>query len=60
MAIGSVIKYHMSLAMRQRVLQQTIREFLSGSSLSANRVIGNYRMNKNRAKARMIFCACAG
>ena len=32
----------------------------SGSSLSANRIIGYYRMFQWRANARMRFCACAG
>ena len=30
-----------------------------GPSLSANRIIGYYRMNDCRAKARMILCECA-
>ena len=32
----------------------------SGPSVSANRIIGYYRMYEWRAKARMIFCACTG
>ena len=33
---------------------------VSGFSLSANRIIGYYRMYKWRAYARVILCACAG
>ena len=37
-----------------------IRAVWSGSLLSAATFIGYYRMNKWRAKPRMILCACAG
>ena len=33
---------------------------LSGPSLAAKRIIGDYKMYKWRAKARVILCACAG
>ena len=35
-------------------------QFLSGSSLSASRIIGYYRTNEWRVKAKMIHWACAG
>ena len=47
---------HMRTAKTQISLR--IRAGLSGPSLSANRIIGKYRMYQLKAKARMILCAC--
>ena len=62
--------FDMGRAMRKRVFRymQTaktqislrIRAVWSGPSLSAYRIIGHYRMNQLRAKARMRLQACAG
>ena len=47
---------HMRAAKAQISLR--IRAVWSGPSLSANKIIGYYRMYEWRAKARMILCAC--
>ena len=39
--------------------QQHIHAVLSDHSLSANRIIGYYRLPEWTAKSRVIFCACA-
>ena len=48
---------HMRTAKAQVSLR--IRAGSSGPSLSANKIIGYYRMYEWRVKARMILCACA-
>ena len=49
---------HMRTAKTQISLR--IRAVWSGPSLSANGIIGYYRMYECRAKARILLCACAG
>ena len=49
---------HMRTAKAQISLR--IRAVWSGPSLSANRIIGHYRMYQLRANARMRLCACVG
>ena len=59
--IQKILFYMSSLSLKHsNIFIFCIRAVWSGPSLSANRIVGHYRMYQWKAKTYMILCACAG